>query len=45
MATKKALLATLTAAGEDGFTMDDPKEDLEAAVAGLVPAVNRQKGV
>ncbi len=45
MATKKELLATLTAAGEEGYAMTDPKEALEAAVAGLVPAVNRQKGV
>ncbi len=45
MATKKELLATLTAAGEEGYGMTDSKEALEIAVASLVPAVNRQKGV
>lgn len=45
MATKLELLAALEAAGVEGYSMSDPKEDLEAAVAGIVPAVNRQKGV
>jgi hypothetical protein len=45
MATKKELLKALTDAGVTDFTLDDSKTDLEAAVAALVPAVNRQKGV
>ena len=45
MATKLELLKALTEAGKDGYTMADSKEYLAAAVAGLVPAVNRQKGV
>lgn len=45
MASKKELLKTLTDAGETGFSIADSKIDLEKAVSGLVPAVNRQKGV
>ncbi len=45
MATKKELLKTLTDAGVEGFTLSDDKSDLEEAVANIVPAVNRQKGV
>ena len=45
MATKKELLKTLTDAGVEGFTLSDDRSDLEEAVANIVPAVNRQKGV
>ncbi len=45
MATKKELLKTLTEAGVEDFTLSDEKSDLEEAVANIVPAVNRQKGV
>ena len=45
MATKKELLQTLTEAGVEGFTASDDKSDLETAVANIVPAVNRRKGV
>ena len=45
MATKQDLLDTLTEAGVDGYTFSDSKTAIEEAVAKLVPAVNRQKGV
>ncbi len=45
MATKQELLQTLIDAGEEGYSFSDSKTDLEKAVADLVPAVNRQKGV
>ena len=45
MATKEELLQDLEDAGEEGYSMADSKGKLEAAVASLVPAVNRQKGV
>ena len=45
MATKKELLKTLTEAGVEGFSLSDDRSDLEEAVANIVPAVNRQKGV
>ncbi len=49
MATKLQLLATLEAADlagfVGGFSMADDKTDLEAAVAGLDPVVDRRKGV
>ena len=45
MATKLQLLTTLTNAEVDGFSMADDKTDLEAAVAGLDPVVDRRKGV
>ena len=45
MATKKELLKALTDAGVEGFSLSDDKDDLETAVANIVPAVNRQKGV
>ena len=45
MATKKQLLAILTAAGYDEVSMADDKSDLEAAVAALDPVTDRRKGV
>ncbi len=45
MATKLQLLATLTTAEVDGFSMADDKTDLEAAVAALDPVTSRRKGV
>ena len=45
MATKKELLKTLTEAGVEGFSLSADRSDLEEAVANIVPAVNRQKGV
>ena len=45
MATKLQLLATLDAAGVEGYNMTDDKTDLEAAVAGLDPVTDRRKGV
>ena len=45
MATKLELLKALADAGKEGYTMADSKESLAIAVAGLIPEVNRQKGV
>ena len=45
MASKQELLKALTEAGVEGYSIADPKPKLEKAVADLVPAVNRQKGI
>jgi len=45
MATKTELLATLSAAGVEGYTMATPKDELVEAVAALDPIVDRRKGI
>lgn len=45
MATKAELLEQLEAAGAEGFSMDNTKDELVDAVENLDPVVSRLRGV